>query len=147
MSRQTMKPDAVGVGIIFTGVIQRQTPGTLKLPAAGSWLCSVMWACVLITPPYAHILTHSTFAPHIHAHRHVYTLHTSAYIHAYIHTTYSHHTQIHAYIHTTYTHTRHIHTHIHSYTHTPMHTHTLPVHTIHIDTYTAHTTHTYILSG
>lgn len=117
MSRQTMKPDAVGVGIIFTGVIQRQTPGTLKLPAAGSWLCSVMWACVLITPPYAHILTHSTFAPHIHAHMHVYTLHTPAYIHAYIHTTYSHHTQIHAYIHTTYTPT---HTHPCTHTHKGM---------------------------
>lgn len=139
MSQPTMKPDAVGVGIIFPGVIQRQTPGTFKLPAAGSWLCSVMWARVLITtPPHMHIYTHTA---HLH-HTYMYTHCTLMHTYMLTHTTCIH--TIHRYMHTTYTHTPHM---AHTYTHTLLHTHTLPVHTIHIDTYTAHTTHTYTLSG
>lgn len=129
MSRQTMKPDTVGVRIIFMGVIQRQTPGTLKLPAAGSWLCSVMWACVLITSPPICTYTHT---------QHVCTTHTR------IHTAYPCiHTCLHTYHvfipHTdTCIHTYHIHTHTaHTYTHTLLHKHT------HAHTHTAGSHHTY----
>ena len=144
MSQQTVKPDAVGVGIIFMGVTQRQTLGTLKLPAAGSWLCSVMWACVLITtPPHMHIYTKTACFYHTYMHTFTYTHCTLMHIYM-LHTyhVFIPYTQIHAYINTT--HTPHM---PHTYTHTLLHTHTLPVHTIHIDTYTAHTIHTYILSG